>query len=30
MQKTDYDSMPDEQKNATADDIMEYLNTKSI
>ena len=26
--KTDYDSMPDEQKNATADDIMEYLNTK--
>ncbi len=26
--KTDFDSMPDEQKNATADDVMKYLNEK--
>ena len=26
--KTDYDTMPDEQKNATADTVMNYLNEK--
>lgn len=26
--KTDFDSMPDEQKNASADDVMTYLNEK--
>lgn len=26
--KTDYDTMPDEQKNATADTVMNYLNKK--
>lgn len=26
--KTDYDQMPDEQKNATADTVMKYLNEK--